>query len=518
MIVSIPSPVVFNGSTVVDEAKTLDDLVVGCKPIKITKGLEIQEGTKVFEYTGTDFVPPTYDATYEDYEVGDTVFHNCKLYRITAKKGQHSYTQYIPKEPEEYDGWDEGIAFENWRHRYVRFPNRTASNICAGSLGYYKQRWYYLYKDRCGYKFTAKDAALLGCGNNCYLSTCLAKNTTYKYEQAKDVRASVSNWCGTARTGIPGCGTYTACGGTTACKGKKLPTLSIKSIVVRNGYIYARTHLSDNDAPIQYHEIPHNGTIRYTLSEIKSPVEIKGFTQKRNVYALSVLDGKDYTVVRTSPETEYEEWNLINTQPFDTIAFGNIIAEGVSVVVTDKDGNELFHLERHPIKNALSNKRFEVGVTHIVYTNRKITEESYIKIIIHGVNIQLGDIVIGDSLDMGFTNLEFDNDFRDFSPYEQDQWGNVYYKDGVRVKRHSGTVDLPVSKYDEMVRQMDFIGGKEVIINGSDSLNNTPSNSISVFQATMLIGRFKQLKIKTSAKTNKIDDIATYRFEIEERV
>jgi len=518
MTVSIPSPTIYAGSTISDITRTVGDLVINCQSLRITKGMEVRDGTQIFSYEGEDFTPEPYDENNENYNVGDIVLHACKLYKISGKQGNKSYIQYIPKEPEEYDGWDSGIAFNTWSHRYVRFANKIASNECLGHIGYYQGRWYYFFKDSCGYKFSAKDLRLLGCGYTCYLSTCLAPTTAYAYNSAKDVAATTTEWCGTSDTATAGCPQRSTCGGGTIYTGDKVPTLNLKSIVIRGDYIYARTHLSDAQAPMQYHEIPIDGTIKYTLSEVQHPTDIDGFTYKRNINALSVFDGKDYTTVETSPPIELEEWYFYNTQQIDTIAFGNIIAEGVSIVITDKDGHELFNLYKHPVKNDLSNDRFQIGVTHIVYTSQKITEESLIKVTLHGVNLQLGDIVVGDKLDMGFTNLAFKNDFKDFSPYEQDQWGNIVYIDGVRVKRHSGTVDLPTPMYDMMVRQAGFIGGKEVIINGSDSLSNTPSNSINIFQATMMIGRFKTLRLQTAAKSNKQDETSTYTFEIEERV
>lgn len=119
---------------------------------------------------------------------------------------------------------------------------------------------------------------------------------------------------------------------------------------------------------------------------------------------------------------------------------------------------------------------------------------------------------------VGFTNTLFENGYKDFSPKEQDQWGNIVYKNGVRVFTHKGTVDMPTKEYDRINRAFMYVGGQEMIINSSDSINNTPPNSLTIFQSTMMIGRFKEFSQKTKNIGDIMDTTATYSFAIEESV
>ena len=130
----------------------------------------------------------------------------------------------------------------------------------------------------------------------------------------------------------------------------------------------------------------------------------------------------------------------------------------------------------------------------------------------------VGEIMPASKLEAGMTNFTFKNKFKDFSPKEQDQWGNWYYTDGVRVQVHSGVVDLPVTSYDQLNRLMMMIGGQKVVINSSDSIHNEMPDSRDVFSATMMIGRFTTFELSTNTKSKQIGDFATYNFTVEELV
>ena len=505
MKVSIMSPIIFAGSTVEDPAFTLDDLITGispnCRVRELTKGLEVKVGTEVYEYQLENKNIPTFDDT-NDYEIGEIVLYNCKLHKITGKSGLPSHEATRPKEPEEYNGFDDISNFENATHRYFRISNTHIKNQTMGSLGIHKYRWYYIFfEDRphhpnCGYRFSAKDLNKTGTRDSTwYLRTCLKNATSYAYDSSKDFKAVVYNWS------APGT--------------VKQPTLNCKNLIIRGNYSYLRTQL---DIPVEYVSNTIGSTVQYSLTEVQTPMDIDGFIYKRNINALSVFDSKDYTKCESYPEDNKVSFSFYNTENFDCIALGKVIADTIDVHIEDTEGNSVFVLTNYPVYNDLSKKRFEHAVTGILYVNEVIETECLITVTLNGNYISLGDLSVGDTLDMGYTNLQFNNDYRDFSPFEQDQWGNILYKEGVKVKKYSGTVDLKISDYDMIYREMGFIGGKEVIINGSDSINNTPTNSISIFQATMMVGRFKSLKLKTSARANKIEDVATYSFEIEERV
>jgi len=141
-----------------------------------------------------------------------------------------------------------------------------------------------------------------------------------------------------------------------------------------------------------------------------------------------------------------------------------------------------------------------------------------VEIILSGTKIRCGTIMLGLSVNAGFTSAAFQNQFNDYSPKEKDQWGNVTYIEGVKQQVHSGTVKLPIAKYDIMNRLISSIGGRTVIVNGSDSKDNIQPDSKSVFASTMLIGRITEFSLRTKMENKKIGDMATYTFTIEENV
>jgi len=496
MKVGLISPIVYEGSTVKDITFTIDDLVMGvspnCRAVSLTKGLEVKDGINIYEYQNKRTTIPLFKED-DDYDIGDLVVYNCKLHKITGKSGLAEHISNRPKEPEEYGSWETSINFSTWSKRYYRVANTPRADICAGQLGGYLSRWYYVYRKNGVLTFSAKDLNSYGCNRENYKTSTLA--TTYKFDESTDFKAVVEKWCN------PYC--------------PQLDTINFKNAIIRGNYIYMRTHLN---LPIEYVSTTVGSTLKYALTKIMTPMDIDGFIYKRKINALSVFDNKDYTRCETYPVKKFESWSFLNTDNFDCIALSKVICDTIDISITDMVGNSLYVQNGYPVNNKLSKRRYEQPVTIPIYMDKVYNTECKITVTLRGTHIVLGDISVGDTLYFGYTNLEFNSDYRDFSPEEQDQWGNVTYIDGVRVKKYTGTVDLKITDYDLIYRSIDKVGGNEVIINGSDSVNNTPTNSISIFQATMMVARFKSIRLKTSAKTNKIEDIATYSFEIEERV
>jgi len=62
------------------------------------------------------------------------------------------------------------------------------------------------------------------------------------------------------------------------------------------------------------------------------------------------------------------------------------------------------------------------------------------------------------------------------------------------------------------------MGEGEIIINGSDSKDNSVSDEQTTFSSTKLIGWWQISELRTVKKNNYIDDMATYGFTIYERV
>jgi len=142
-----------------------------------------------------------------------------------------------------------------------------------------------------------------------------------------------------------------------------------------------------------------------------------------------------------------------------------------------------------------------------------------IDIVLYGHGIEIGEIVGALSIDAGFSNVAFKNNFRDFTPKEQDQWGNwLYLENGIKVHTHIGTVEFPIMRYDEMNRMMIKMGGSKVVVNTSDSTKNEAPDGHKVFDATMMIARFTKFELASREEKKRIGDIAQYNFSLEELV
>jgi len=506
MTISLPIPLAFQSSNVKDDVPTIEDLTAGCQKPIIRKGLEVADTHWVWEYKGDEeFLVKDYNPSYPDYEIGDIVWKDCKLQKITGKKVTG---KKVPLEPEEYSCFDTSFDPDTWKCRWVRVEARPHGWVqLRQQVGY---RLYFFYFENRG------SGGLRGCGHGQWvqmvtditdpnypvftgatypnLRSCFEGGYSNKYNPAADKKAKVFMWDG-------------------GVAGHDQKTVLFYSMIERGGYWYLRTNL---DIPVEYKGL----TTTYTFMEVLSPADIDGFEKKRLTHALLPFDDKNYTATKYTTEAPDHNatWVCINTEPFNTIAFGRVLCDNITIRITFPDG-KLVEINNYEVDNTVAfNSSIEYPETIVLYVGETVPFNSVIEVILHGYYIQLGMLKGGEMLDAGMTNVAFNNRFRDFSPKEQDQWGNVYYKDGVRVKVHTGTVDMPVVRYDQMDRLMLMVGGREVIIDSSDAVNNNPANSRDIFTSTMMIGRFTQFDLKTKEENKKIGEYATYSFAIEEVV
>jgi hypothetical protein len=216
---------------------------------------------------------------------------------------------------------------------------------------------------------------------------------------------------------------------------------------------------------------------------------------------------------------------------FNTIAFTGLLAEEISVETraghVGGGGPQNLNLQGYKPDGARDvNKRLpSVPTTAIIYNNipnggsTDTPAGGHALITIKGSEIKLGGIFVGMSVNAGFTNLVFQNKYKDYSPYEKDNWGNVTYIEGVKTNIHSGTVDIPIRHYDMMNRLMVSLGKGLVMLNGSDNLSNRPpDNNRNIFASTMVVGRIRNFQLKTNLDNKHMGEMATYTFEIEEEI
>ena len=499
MTISIPSQAVFISSTASDTTPTFEEALIhgtspDCWRSPITKNMEIREGDNIYIYVKDEMIYiPDFDSSQE-YDIGQLVFSGCKIYRIANKltiKGQPS----VPLEPEQYSSHETELSdWESWTKRYYAHIAGEPINHHIGNF-WYTISWYDC-PNKCnggGWLWTVHDQRDV-CNNQSYFDSCMVE--TAKYDPSKDIKADKVSW------GAPG--------------QAKAPALKMKSMIHRAGYYYYRTWVDiEPEATPEVDDSNH-----YTLSEVKSPGEIDGFVKYRIVCEQAPFDNKNYTKCVDTPSSGVTKFIFESNRDFDTLALGRVIAESVSVTITNPDTGEILStIDHYPIDNSIGKDDvFEQAVTVVLYTVGVLPKKTRITLSLNGSKTEIGTIKLGLSIDAGFTNTKFDNTYKDFSPKEQDQWGNITYKNGVRVFVYTGTVDMPTSYYDTINRLFMNIGAQEMIINGSDSLFNTPPNSLTIFQSSMLIGRITSFKQSTKQVGGIMDNIATYSFSIEESV
>ena len=502
MTIGIPFSLSFQSSNVTDPAQTLSELTEGCQSPVFDKGLELQAGDWVYEYGGdVDFIPKTWKLADEEigvYNINDIIMKDCGLVKVVGKDGTGLTQHQRPKEPEEYSCFDTDMDYSGWSCRYVKVSAKTA-------CGWVTKVWQTgnvrmsICWDECEdqYKWALIDTRV---GNNCAAAYFPIQRSP-KYDGANDKKAHIMSWSpgyGLSNTTVP----------------------IIRSMVERNEHFYLRTNVN---APIEYNEWTTGTAFQYSYLKIDSPADIDGFEQKRRVQAHNPFDGKGYTqaVYGTSGAagSGYARWDMMSPQWINSIALGNFMCDTLDFIVSDENGNKLFQLNNYPVDNkVIPDGTVEFEDTRALYTDKPYPPTSIITIILYGSVVKIGEILGANKLPAGFTKVSFKNRMKDYSPQEEDQWGNWVWKDGVRVRIHTGTVQYKVLRYDQLLRLRMLIGGRKVIINGSDSTENEVPDGQNVFSATMMIGRFIDFELETKEKNKRIGDIATYRFKIMEIV
>lgn len=236
------------------------------------------------------------------------------------------------------------------------------------------------------------------------------------------------------------------------------------------------------------------------------------------------IDGKNYThIVREFPLPL--EYAVMAKEPINTIGLTGLIADSVTAKiyasVDDYNNDVLLEEVTVDIDNSrdVAGRLSDYQTTAIIYATQDVPKDGVVKLIFESTEfVRIGGIQVGLSVDAGFTNLSFTNKFNDYSPYERDQWGNVLYVDGVKTNVYTGTVDIPLVSYDMINRLMASIGGKTVILNGSDTKNNQDIDSVNFFASTMVVGRIRNFSLKTKLDNAVLAQMATYNFQIEEDV
>lgn len=282
---------------------------------------------------------------------------------------------------------------------------------------------------------------------------------------------------------------------------------TIGSIFMRGTDMYMRTAV---DANTEYIDV----TDGYGV-DITSVEQLVGFTKKEPILAMYPFDNKNYTLATKQTTMTY---TVKGTKKFDTIALGRIKADSIVVDFKDTSGTVITHLEKTIDGSRDQDGNLDAWHTTVIYYSTEVMEaNSTVEITISGANIELGSLLLGMSVDAGFTNLAISNKYKDFSLFQQNTFGFMDYVEREKVSTYNGSVDIPITDYDRIDRLMTSLGGIVLIVNGSKSKTKSP-DSQTVFASTQKIGRLFNFESKTKIEDKDIGRMATYTFRLEERV
>ncbi len=279
-----------------------------------------------------------------------------------------------------------------------------------------------------------------------------------------------------------------------------------RHFIIRSGNLYMFTGKTSSYETV--------GSTAYSKVPVQSPKQLNFMSEVGVIGALIPFDGYNYTFVEQAGPLEFKLTILNNI--FDTIALAGVLAETIDVVFKRADGTTVKEIKNYSPDTKID-KYYRAGFypTTEIFTSEILMESGdYVLLTLRGTIVRLSTIMLATKIDAGFSNVSFTNEYIDYSPFEQ-QDGYITYVEGVKVNTYSGMVDLPITDYDQMNRLFMSMGGKTIIVNGSDSNTSSSSISNSVYQSTRLIGRVREFALQTSLVGKRIDETATYTFKIE---
>lgn len=281
-----------------------------------------------------------------------------------------------------------------------------------------------------------------------------------------------------------------------------------KTVIVGTDGIYVRT---DKNVAAEFDTV-----VDPTYAIVLSPAEIEGFTYIEATNDQMPFDDKNYTYAEAENSMEYVVTGAVK---FDTIALGRVKADNIVVEFTQFGSSTPITTLDRPIDSSrdADGNLEDWHTTTIYYSDEVLEIGSTVKITLTGTSIELGTLMLGMSVAVGFTNLTLSNSFVDYSVIQEDEWGEINYVERAKVAVYKGTADIELDNYDMTDRLLTSIGGKTIILNGSDA-RNVVSDSVTVFASTKKIGRLFDITQKTKISDNDMDVMATYGFTLKEIV
>ena len=468
MTISIPVPIGLESTNVVDYTEEY----VPTMQRNFPDGYQLQFGNYIYQNVGDTIKIPAYNVD-ETYEEGDLAFKDSYIQKVVA------VDELSPLQPESYSTAPDNLVYSSssWTHRYVKLFS-TFTDGANFTTGGYKHTFY----------DNVEDGGFI---------IQIVENTTTgeQYTFTINAETSITNDSQELVPEIYSAGFY-----------------KLGYVVLRGTVLYARTSVSPTAYAPEYSSVSG-----YGFQIVNNITDLGGFIKLKPTISYAPIDDENNTTAKKATSMTY---TIKCYGDFNTLALGNIKGDSVTAVFKNSAGTTITTVSGYDIDGSRdTDDRLEhYGTTVILYSSADIGTGGTIEISISGDFIELGSIVAGLSVNAGFTDLVFSNRVKDFSPVNIDQFGKVEYISGVRVMEHSGTVRVPISRYDQTNRLISSIGGNTIILNGSDTTDNSVPDNESTFSSTMIIGRWQISELKTGIRDMDIDQLATYGFTIRERI
>ena len=537
-----------------------------------SKGQELKEGNYVYKRVGDDLFAEEFNPNKETYNVGDVVYRNSKLHYIASTTGA------VAKQPEEYASIDTDVDSTTWQNRYLKLNMFTQNNIKK----YIKEidsNTIYIYsldtQNNTFSIFKYTNPTLTGnftTHNDCtdcndsYTALVIGKSTkTNKYVYILERkycmrppsggcdtiitdthRATDKEWNELQTDNILPTGSVIYIEGLPYKVGPQINGSYYKfyrynrvgydwDVTIYNNSSLDRTEEKATTTSDRYIWQPRTIIIRnnipYIRTSVSAPIETKtvtdvqteelvslteqinwGWPKYRPTKPYAPFDNKKYTTVVENNEIVFK---LKGLKTFDTVALNGVIAGEIVVI----KGSEIKIIPTNNlIYRPLENKMLTTKTTYIIYLNNQEATEVEIKLRPLSGLVEVGGVYLGDRIVAGFTNLNFKNSFIDYSPYGKDQWGNIEYKEGVKVRVFEGNADIELNEYDDINPLLQDFLGKKAIFDGSDNLENKKTDSKNYFASTLIVGRVRNFEQETLLENDELSQIARYSFRVEEDV
>lgn len=491
MTISVPVSQAVVSTNVIDPTSTFNPAINMSYPV----GFRLQKDGWIWENTGLAIVPTTYVLADEgSYTEGQILYKDSKLQRWHLTGTRLS-------QPEEYTTVDNGeyvnsnlFKADLWTHKYVKLGSPPLDQTL------YDPDFVGDQADASKYQFSTWIDENGKTQISLYVTpeTALGEGS-YSIQAPNVVTELTENTVETKAT-------------LHVTDGKLIGTLG--TIFVRGGVWYMRTSY---DADTEYTDI----TTAYG-EDITTVENLDGFTISERATSHYPFDGRNYTVSKKDNTMTYTVKGL---QKFDTIALGRIKGDSATILFKDPQGTTVStHNFTVDGSRDSSGNLDEWHTTIIKYAISDTTElpvvmdvDSTVEVSITGGKLELGTLLLGISVDAGFSNLTITNRYKDFSVLTENSFGFIDYVEREKVSIYKGSVDIRITDYDRIDRLMTSLGGKINIVNGSKSKTKVP-DSKSVFASTQKIGRLFDFESKTEIEENDINPIANYTFRFEEIV